>query len=147
MNSFYADALADGFARPGARHTQETFDVVGGPMAIIPGDDIEAAADQLRPALALYIGGMGARGVNFHNEVFVRMGYEGVSKAIQEAYLAGDKRAAIAAVPTRMVEDVALVGPWAKIADEMPRWTDTVLSTVAINTRPRHLERVLELLA
>ena len=62
MNDFYAGALADGFARPGARHTADTFDVVGGPMRIIVDDDVERAADQLRPALALYIGGMGARG-------------------------------------------------------------------------------------
>jgi F420-dependent oxidoreductase-like protein len=147
MSSFYAGALAEGFARPGARHTSSTFDVVGGPMAIIPDDDIEAAADWIRPSLALYIGGMGARGLNFHNEVFVRMGYEGVSKTIQDAYLAGDKRAAVAAVPTRMVEDVALIGPWSKIAEEIPRWKDTVLTTFSINTGPQHLERVLELLA
>jgi F420-dependent oxidoreductase-like protein len=147
MNSFYAAVLAEGFARPGARHTPSTFDVVGGPMAIIPSDDIEAAADLVRPSLALYIGGMGARGLNFHNEVFVRMGYEGVTKTIQDAYLAGDKRAAIAAVPTRMVEDVALIGPWPKIAEEIPRWKDTVLTTFAINTDPHHLPQILDLLA
>ena len=59
MNDFYADALAEGFARPRARHTRETFDVVGGPVAILPDDDVERAADRLRPTLALYIGGMG----------------------------------------------------------------------------------------
>ena len=61
MNDFYATALAEGFARPGARHTSDTFDVVGGPMRIIVDDDVERAADLLRPTLALYIGGMGAR--------------------------------------------------------------------------------------
>jgi hypothetical protein len=50
--------------------------VVGGPFAIVPDDDLKCAADRLRPTLALYIGGMGARGVNFHHEVFARMGYE-----------------------------------------------------------------------
>src|ERR1700722_11288154 len=88
MNDFYA------FARPGARHPPETFDVVGGPLAIIGDDDLERAADRLRPTLALYIGGMGARGVNFHHEVFARMGYEAEAKAIQDAYLAGGKRSA-----------------------------------------------------
>ena len=76
MNDFYAAALAEGFARPGARQSRETFDVVGGPLAIIVDDDTERAADLVRPTLALYIGGMGARGVNYHHEVFVRMGYE-----------------------------------------------------------------------
>jgi F420-dependent oxidoreductase-like protein len=147
MNSFYASALAEGFARPGARHPAADFDVVGGPMGIVVDDGIETAADQLRPALALYIGGMGARGTNFHHEVFARMGYEGAAKTIQDAYLAGDRRAAIAAVPTALVEDVALIGPWAKIAAEIPRWKDTVLTTFVISCAPRHLERVASLVA
>ena len=78
-------------------------------MRIIVDDDIERAADLLRPSLALYIGGMGARGVNYHHEVFARMGYEERAAVIQDHYLGGDKRAAIAAVPTAMVEDVATV--------------------------------------
>ena len=65
---------------------------------------------------------MGARGVNFHHEVFARMGYEAQAREIQDLYLAGDKKGAIAAVPTKLVEDVALIGPWAKIADEIQRW-------------------------
>ena len=146
MNDFYAAALGEGFARPGARHTAETFDVVGGPLAIIPHDNVEEAADLLRPTLALYIGGMGARGLNFHHEVFVRMGYEAAAKKIQDHYLAGDKKAAIAAVPTALVEDVALVGPWDKIAEELPVWQKTVLTTFSVQTDVRHYERVAGLL-
>jgi F420-dependent oxidoreductase-like protein len=145
MNDFYAAALAEGFARPGARHTADTFDVVGGPMRIIVDEDIERAADLMRPTLALYVGGMGARGVNYHHEVFVRMGYEAEAKVIQDRYLAGDRAAAIAAVPTRMVEDVALIGPWAKIADEIPLWQDTVLTTFSISSDLRHLAKLAEL--
>ena len=146
MNGFYADALAEGFARPGARHTSATFDVVGGPMRIIIDDDTERAADLLRPALALYIGGMGARGVNYHHEVFARMGYEAQAATIQDHYLAGDKKAAIAAVPTALVEDVALIGPWAKIRDEIQRWTQTVLTTFCINSNLRDLGKVADLI-
>jgi hypothetical protein len=62
------------------------------------------------------------------------MGYEAQAATIQDNYLAGDKKAAIAAVPTRMVEDVALIGPWAKIADELPRWRQTVLTTFSVST-------------
>jgi F420-dependent oxidoreductase-like protein len=145
MNDFYATALAEGFARPGARHTAATFDVVGGPLAIIVDDDLERAADRLRPTLALYIGGMGARGVNYHHEVFARMGYEGEAKVIQDAYLAGEKQRAIAAVPTALVEDVALIGPWAKVADEIQRWQQTVLTTFAVNCDLRDLPRVADL--
>jgi len=146
MNDFYAAALAEGFARPGARQTEGAFDIVGGPMRIIVDDDTERAADQLRPSLALYIGGMGARQVNYHHEVFARMGYEAEAAVIQDHYLAGDKKAAIAAVPTAMVEDVALIGPWAKIADEIQRWQQTVLTTFSVNTDLRHLRKVAELL-
>ncbi len=146
MNSCYAAWLAEGFARPGARRTAETFDVVGGPLAIIPDDDVERAADRLRPTLALYIGGMGARGVNFHNEVFVRMGYEAEAKKIQDHYLAGDKKSAIAAVPAQMVQDVALIGPWGKIAEEMESWRHTALTTFSIQADQRHLERIVSLL-
>ena len=145
MNDFYATALAEGFARPGARHSRDTFDVVGGPLAIIVDNDPERAADLVRPTLALYIGGMGARGLNFHYEVFARMGYEAQARAIQDFYLAGDKKSAIAAVPTKMVEDVALVGSWAKITDEIQRWKQTVLTTFSVHCDPRHLEKVTAL--
>jgi F420-dependent oxidoreductase-like protein len=146
MNGFYAAALAEGFARPGARHTSASFDVVGGPMRIIVDDDLERAADQLRPSLALYIGGMGARGVNYHHQVFARMGYEAAAAAIQDRYLAGDTKGAIAAVPTRLVEDVALIGPWGKIAEGIKRWRDTVLTTFMISTDPPHLSRIADLI-
>jgi F420-dependent oxidoreductase-like protein len=146
MNDFYAAALAEGFARPGARQTSDTFDVVGGPMAIVVDDDTERAADLLRPTLALYIGGMGARGLNFHYEVFARMGYEAEARQIQDHYLAGDKKSAIAAVPTKLVEDVALVGPWAKVTDELQRWQQTVLTTFSLNCDPRHLEKLAALI-
>ncbi len=147
MNDFYAKALDEGFGRPGARHTRDTFDVVGGPLAIIIDDDTERAADFIRPTLALYIGGMGARGVNFHYEVFARLGYEAQARRIQDFYLAGDKKSAIAAVPTQLVEDVALVGSWAKVADELQRWKQTVLTTFSLNCDPRYLEKLAALVS
>ena len=91
-------------------------------MPIIIADDVEAAADMYRPMLALYIGGMGAREVNFHNNVFGRMGYEGEAKLIQDLYLDGKKNEAAAAVPTQLVEDVALIGPREKIRDDLEMW-------------------------
>ncbi len=109
-DGFYRDALAEGFGRAGARHTPQTFEVAC-LVPVIMADDVETAADMYRPALALYIGGMGAREVNFHNNVFTRMGYEGEAKLIQDLYLDGKKNDAAAAVPTQLVEDVALIGP------------------------------------
>ena len=85
---------------------------------------------------------MGARGLNFHFEVFARMGYEAQARAIRDSYLAGDRKSAIAAVPTAMVEDVALIGPWAKIADELQRWKQTVITTLLVTCDPRLLDKV-----
>jgi len=82
--------------------------------------------------------------MNCHYEVFARMGYEGQARTIQDHYLAGDKKSAIAAVPTALVEDVALIGPWAKIADEIPRWRETVLTTFQANCDLRLLEKVAD---
>jgi hypothetical protein len=74
------------------------------------------------------------------------MGYEAEASVIQDHYLAGDKKAAIAAVPTAMVEDVALIGPWAKIADELQQWQQTILTTFLVGGDLRHLDRVVGLL-
>jgi hypothetical protein len=89
---------------------------------------------------------MGARGVNFHHEVFARMGYEAQARTIQDLYLAGDRKSAIAAVPTALVEDVALIGPWAKIVEELPRWQQTVLTTFSVGSDLRYLDKIVELL-
>ncbi len=102
-------------------------------MTVIPGDDVEACADLVRPYLALYAGGMGARGANFHFEVFARMGYESVAEEVQALYLAGRKEDAARAIPLEMVEDVALVGPVDKIRSEIPRWRESCLTTVLLS--------------
>jgi len=130
-DDFYRKALDEGFSRPGARHTADDFEVAC-VVPVVPGDDLEACADVLRPNLALYIGGMGARDRNFHKDVFVRLGYEAECDKIQEAYLAGRKADAAAAVPTAMVEDVYLVGPPAKIRDDMARWRETCVTTLLV---------------
>ena len=73
------------------------------------------------------------------------MGYEAEAKKIQDFYLAGDKKSAIAAVPTALVEDVALIGPWAKIADEIQRWKQSVLTTFSVHCDPGQLPRIADL--
>jgi len=82
--------------------------VAGGPLAI--GNDVEHLRDLARPMLALYFGGMGARGRNFYNDVLKRYGFEKEAAAIQEAYLSGDKKAAAAMVPAALVAGISLVG-------------------------------------
>lgn len=137
-------SLAEGFARPGARRTPDDFEVAC-MVSVEIDDDVETAADRIRPSLALYIGGMGARGANFHYEVFARMGFEAECARIQELYLGGDKAAAIAAVPLAMVEKVALVGPRAKIADEFAAWESSLLTTMMVHGTPETLRTMAEI--
>jgi F420-dependent oxidoreductase-like protein len=131
-DGFYRRCLSEGFERSGESDKAQRFDVAATVM-IIPGDDAEKCADFVRPFLALYAGGMGARGANFHFEVFARMGYEDVALHVQDLYLAGKKQEAAAAIPLSMVEDVALVGPPDKIRGELDRWRETCITTFLVS--------------
>jgi F420-dependent oxidoreductase-like protein len=136
-DGFYREALASGFSRPGARHTVDTFEVAG-TLWLVENDDVEVAASLLKPVLALYIGGMGAKDANFHHEVFVRMGWGDVCAEIQDLYLAGRRDDAVALVPTELVEDVALIGPADKICEEIvTKWKPTCLTNFVIGGLPR----------
>lgn len=135
-DDFYRAALAEGFAKEGARQSADSFEIAS--MAwVIEDDDVERAASHIKPAIALYAGGMGAKGANFHKDVFVRMGWGDTVDEIQDLYLNGRAKDAAAAVPTAMVEDVALVGPADKIIEEWQNnWAGTCLTTLILGGLP-----------
>jgi F420-dependent oxidoreductase-like protein len=113
---------------------------------VVLSDDLDAARDALRPLLALYIGGMGARGANFYNALFRRYGYEAEAERIQELYLDGKQREAIAAVPDGLVDDVALVGPRKRIAERLDAWRESGATTLLVGTHdPVALRTMAEL--
>ena len=141
---FYRDALDAGFSKDGAHADAGSFEVAA-MVPVIVNDDIEAAANAVRPMLALYVGGMGAKGANFHYDVLARLGYDDECAHIQSLYLSGRKREAIAAIPREMVEDTALIGPIGKIKDELPKWKATCLTTMLVGGPPAHLRQVAEL--
>jgi F420-dependent oxidoreductase-like protein len=143
-SGFYKDALAEGFARPGARRSWDDFEIAA-TVPVIIHDDVEQAADYLRPMYALYFGGMGARGANFHHDVAVRLGYEAEAKRIQDLYLDGKKDEAAAAVPTALVEEVALVGPADKIRADLDEWRESIVTTLLVSGDPATLRRIAEL--
>ena len=91
----------------------------------------------VRPRFALYFGGMGARGANFHHDVAVRMGYEAEAAKIQELYLDGKKDEAAAAVPTKLVEQLALIGPPDKIRHDLEAWRESRVTSLLIAGPPR----------
>ncbi len=109
------------------------FDIVPTVQAFVT-DDVATGRDLLRPMLALYIGGMGARGRNFYNDLAIRYGYEEAALRIQDLYLAGDKLGAIVAVPDDMVDELSLVGPVERVRDRLEAWKDSGVSGLAIGT-------------
>jgi F420-dependent oxidoreductase-like protein len=129
---FYRDALSAGFAREGARRSFEDFEVVA-TVPLLICDDVEAAADHLRPFYALYFGGMGAKGKNFHANVAIRMGYEDMVDEVQELFLSGKKAEAGAAIPTSLIEELSLIGPPEKIRDDLERWRESLVTTLLIS--------------
>jgi len=128
----YRAALEEGWSRPGARRTKEEFEILAF-AAVVMDDDVERATDALKPMIALYVGGMGAREVNFHFDVFCRLGYEAEANKIQDLYLDGNTTDAIATVPREMVEEIALIGPRDKIRDDLAAWEQSMATTLLIS--------------
>jgi F420-dependent oxidoreductase-like protein len=128
----YSSYLAEGFAREGARRAAEDFQV-NATVPFIVSDDLDAAADALRPFYALYFGGMGAKGTNFHANVAIRMGYEAEVDQIAELYLEGKKDEAAAKVPRKLIEDMSLIGSKGKIRDDLARWRESIVTTLLIS--------------
>ncbi|MDX8152550.1 LLM class F420-dependent oxidoreductase [Patulibacter brassicae] len=129
---FYADALAEGFSRDGARRTPEDFEVAA-MVPLVVHDDVEAAVDRVRPFYALYFGGMGAKGRNFHANVAIRMGYEEHVDRIQALYLDGRKDEAAAAIPSELIQRMALLGPADKIRHDLAAWEDSFVTTLLVD--------------
>jgi len=121
--NLFAKDLETGFATAGNGKSLKDFDIA--PFVTVSrNDDLEAAYDALRPFLALYIGGMGARSKNFYNDYAIKLGYGDAAERIQNLYLAGQKDEATALVPNELIDDVALVGSKDRIRDRLQRWKD-----------------------
>ena len=88
----------------------------------------------MKPRLALYVGGMGARGKNFYNDLVCRYGYEAAARTIQDLYLAGKKGEATAAVPDALVDEIALCGPMERIKERLERWKTCGATTLICGT-------------
>ena len=139
----HGPSLAEGFAARGGR--PDGWDLA--PLVpVIVGDDVQACRDLLKPMLALYLGGMGARGQNFYNRLAQRYGFEAEAAAIQDLYLAGKKGEAALAVPNALVDELALVGDRARIADRLDAWRDVGATTLVAQARdPEALQLLAEL--
>ncbi len=113
---------------------------------MLVGDDLDMLRGFVKPMAALYIGGMGARGRNFYNDLACRYGFEDAAKTIQDLYLDGKKAEATAAVPDELVDEIALIGPKERIADRLDAWRDSGITTMILGTQqPDALRLMAEL--
>jgi F420-dependent oxidoreductase-like protein len=127
--AMFREWLDEGFRRGG--RAREAFDVM--PMVpVVVGPDAAACRAAVKPRLALYVGGMGARGRNFYNDIARRYGYEAAAKTIQDLYLGGKKAEAEAAVPDELVDEVALCGPRERIRERLAEWKASGATTLMV---------------
>jgi F420-dependent oxidoreductase-like protein len=140
---FFAPERARGtFPAPFARNG---LDIAAAAPAVLS-DDVASARDTLKPYYALYIGGMGARGTNFYNDLVRSYGFEAEAEEIQTLFLEGKQRDAAAAVPDQLVDELALVGPRERIADRLAAWRESGATTLLVSTHdPATVRAIAEL--
>jgi F420-dependent oxidoreductase-like protein len=144
MMDLYRPWLEEGFRRAGGKSLAD-FEIQPG-VTVIVTDDVERALGRMKPGIALYVGGMGHRDKNFHNDMMVRRGYPEAAAKIQELYLAGRKREAIEAVPDEYCDEAALVGPPQRIRDRYKDWESSGATGLTLSCRqPEGLELMAEL--
>jgi len=136
----YRQSIEEGFAKAGNGKGWDTFELQTGVSVTIT-DDVRGALRQLKPGVALYVGGMGHRTMNFHKEQMIKRGYGDAAERIQELYLAGRKAEALEEVPDDFLDEGALIGPPARIRERYRAWADAGITGLTVNTRqPEALE-------
>jgi F420-dependent oxidoreductase-like protein len=131
--SVFAPHVEEGFKKAGGGKSIANFDVAPF-VTCVMGDDIAKCRNAVKPMLALYIGGMGARNKNFYNDYARRLGYEEAAEKIQDLFLDGKKAEAMAAVPDSLVDEVALLGPRERIRDRLAAWKASPVGTMCIGS-------------
>ena len=121
--SVLGDAIEQGFEKAGNSKGLKDFDVAPF-VTVAMNDDLDTAFDALRPWLALYIGGMGAKNKNFYHDYATRLGYGDAADQIQDLYLSGKKSEAEASVPNELLDEVSLVGPRERIIERLGPWKE-----------------------
>ncbi len=130
----YLPWLEEGFRRAGDGKSLRDLEIHASVHVAVDAD-VKAALAKLKPEVALYVGGMGARNVNFHKEMMVRRGFAAEAGRIQELYLAGRKDEAIAAVPDDFVDLRSLVGPPERIRERYRAWEGSGATALTVRSR------------
>ena len=146
----FHDQLERGFARnekqddeqQADKKRRERFDLAPY-VHVALGNDVAACQDRVRPQLALYIGGMGAKGRNFYNNLARRYGYEETAERVQNLYLSGKKAEAEAALPAALIDEVTLCGPRERVADRLSRYREARVTTLTVGGGNRETLRTM----
>jgi F420-dependent oxidoreductase-like protein len=138
--------IEEGIAKSGGAKKMHDFDIAPFVTCIV-GDDLDACRMPVKGMLALYIGGMGARGKNFYTDYAMRLGYEEAAIKIQDLYLDGKKGEATAAVPDELADAVSLIGTPERIADRVQAWKDSAATTLLLGAQQPEAIRLLAELA
>ncbi len=131
-DSTYKEHVDAGLAQASGGKSIENFDIAPN-ITVIMDDDLESALYRVKPLIALYIGGMGAKDKNFYYDLACRYGFEAAADEIQRLYLAGDKAGAIIAVPDELVDEISLCGSKARIKDRLQMWQNSPVNTLNIS--------------
>ena len=138
--------IEEGIAKSGGAKKMHDFDIAPFVTCIV-GDDLDACRMPVKGMLALYIGGMGARGKNFYTDYATRLGYEEAAIKIQDLYLDGKKGEAMAAVPDELADSISLIGTPERIADRVQAWKDSAATTLLLGAQQPEAIRLLAELA
>lgn len=130
---YFQEHVEAGFAKADNGKSIADFEIVPS-VTVVMEDNLEMAYNQVKPMLALYVGGMGAKGKNFYHDLASRYGFGEAADTIQDLYLSGKKMEAITAVPNELVDAVALVGSRDRIKDRLQLWQDSDVSTLNVQT-------------
>jgi F420-dependent oxidoreductase-like protein len=146
----YQPWLDEGFARPAARRSRADFEIAATChlQVVDSAEEKQAVVDAMKPYVALYMGGMGAKDQNFHKQVFERMGYEKVAQEVQDLYLTGEKDKATALIPDELVDDLHIIGTESEVRERAAEWAETGVTMLVLSLRtPADIHRVADVLA
>jgi F420-dependent oxidoreductase-like protein len=135
--SMYQPWLDEGFDRPGARRTRADFEIAATCHLQVTGsrDERSAVIEAMKPVVALYMGGMGAKEQNFHKSVFDRMGYADLADEVQHLYLSGRKDEATGLIPDDLVTDMHIIGDAGYVKERVAEWESTGVTTLLLSCR------------
>ncbi|MBN2500554.1 MAG: LLM class F420-dependent oxidoreductase [Anaerolineales bacterium] len=130
-DELFRENVKRGFALAGDGKGYADFDIA--PTApVVVGADVSACRDAVKPRLAFYVGGMGAKDKNFYYDLVCRLGYADAAEQIQDAFLSGDRVGAMWAVPDALVDEVALCGPRERIQELLVQWRNCPITTLNV---------------